>query len=51
MIGHIKESKAMLPRWQHLTGFVCPKVVATDASALKANANRRANYAKHEEVE
>jgi phosphoenolpyruvate-protein kinase (PTS system EI component) len=51
MIGHIQESKAMLPRWQHLTGFVCPKGVATAASAIMAKANRRPNYATHEEVE
>lgn len=51
MTGHIQTSKAMLHRWQHLTGFVCPKAVATVAMAKRAIGNRGSDYEKHGEVE
>ena len=51
MTGHIQTSKAMLHRWQHLTGFVCPKAIVTVAMAKRAIGNRGSDYAKHGEVE
>ena len=51
MTGHIQTSKAMPHAWRHLTGFVCPKTVATVAMAKRAIGNRRSDYAKHGEVE
>ena len=51
MIRHHEQSKAMLHCWQHLTGFVCPKAVATVTMAKRAKGNRGSDYAKHGEVD
>jgi hypothetical protein len=42
MIGHTEQASAMRHSWLHLTGFVCPKVVATATVSLakRAKGNR-----------
>jgi len=45
MTGSTIKASAMLHSWQHLTGFVCPKAVATVAMAKRAKGNRGSDYA------